>query len=395
MKKFLGMFLLAAVVSTATAQNAASEAQEASKWSVQLKAGVDYYRIKPAGTGFSVFGWTLPGVSIDYTVNPLFGFGGDISYITYNRSAGAGHTLDFTLYESTNFSNLFSPARTGFWKKVNVYGNLGGGLGFYGYDLSGGAQKSGATPVVYIGLQAEYSLNRSWALGAEGQYRYYMNEAIGGAAVNGLGADGLLGTINLRYKLGDKDKKHARDMSMDEFYPSPVKMIADKLEEDNAALARRLDAIEAENNAIRKRVENLENEVTKVKETAEKNSLLAEKYAAGTALDVDFPEVLFKFQSTKLTEESVKALDQVSTLLHQNVFSKVVVAGHTDSTGPEEYNDKLGLQRANAVKDALTSKGVAASKIETVSYGETKPIAPNNTLEGRKKNRRAEFELKR
>lgn len=397
MKKFLSVFLLSVAVFAVTAQTPASKSanSEVPKWSVGVKAGLDYYRVAPPGSGLSVFGWTIPGISLDYTVNPLFGFGGDISFITYNRSTGQGRTLDFAIYESTNFSNLFSPNRTGIWEKLNVYGNLGGGLGFFGYDLVGGASFNGVSPLIYIGLQAEYTLNRKWAVGVEGQYRYYMNESIGGVAVDGLGADGLLGTVNLRYKLGNTSKKHAREMKMDEFYPSPVAQVAAMIKDDNAELMRRMDAIEADNKAIRQRLDNIESEVSKVKATAEQNSLVAAKYSAGTSIDVDFPEVLFKFQSTKLTEESTNALDQVSALLHQNVFSKVVVAGHTDSTGPEEYNQQLGLDRANAVKNALTSKGVSASKIETVSFGETQPIAPNNTLDGRKKNRRAEFELKR
>jgi len=53
------------------------------------------------------------------------------------------------------------------------------------------------------------------------------------------------------------------------------------------------------------------------------------------------------------------------------------------------------LKRANTVKDVLTSKGVSSSKIETVTYGETKPTATNATREGRQQNRRVEFELKK
>lgn len=394
MKKFLSVLLLTGALVAVSAQTSATKTDDVSKWSVNVKAGLDYYRVSPAGTGFSVFGWTLPGVSFDYTVNPLFGFGGDISFLTYNRSVGDGRTLDFSIYESTNFSNLFSPTRTGFRKKVNVYGNLGGGLGFFGYDLLNGAQFNGISPLIYIGLNAEFTLSRKWALNVEGQYRYYVNEAIGGTSVTGLGADGLIGTVGLRYKFGG-DKKHVRQMSMNDFYPSPVEQVAAMIKDENAELMRRMNAVEAENKAIRQRLDKLEEEVSKVKATAEQNSLIAAKYAAGSSLDVDFPEVLFKFQSTKLTQESVAALDQVSELLNQNVFSKVVVSGHTDITGSKEFNEELGLKRANTVKDVLTSKGVASSKIETLSYGETKPIAPNTTREGRQKNRRVEFELKK
>jgi outer membrane protein OmpA-like peptidoglycan-associated protein len=394
MKKFLGVLLLTGAVIAASAQTTVPT-EDLSKWSVEVKAGLDFYRVNPPGSGLlNRIGWT-PGISLDYTMNPLLGFGADLSYITFNRNVGSGSTVDFTIYESTNFSNLLSPVRAGFWEKVNVYGNLGGGLSFWQYDLNSGANNNGVGPVIYIGLQAEYALNSSWGLGVEGQYRYYTYEGMGGAPVDGLGVDGALATVNLRYKIGAKNKTHVRNMKMDEFYPSPVKQVATMLKDENAEIMRQVNAIRDENKAIRQRLDNLEKDMVQVKEQTAKNSLLAEQYAAGTTIDVDFPEVLFKLQSSKLTQEAQSALDQVSSVLKQKVFSKVVVSGHADTTGPAEFNMKIGMDRANAVKEALTAKGISASKIEAVSYGEEKPRHSNNTLEGRQRNRRVEIEVKR
>ena len=69
---------------------------------------------------------------------------------------------------------------------------------------------------------------------------------------------------------------------------------------------------------------------------------------------------------------------------------RVVLEGHTDSVGNDAYNQKLSEKRANAVAKALKDLGVSASKITTVGYGETKPIADNKTKEGRAENRRVE-----
>ncbi|NLI72017.1 MAG: OmpA family protein, partial [Bacteroidales bacterium] len=69
------------------------------------------------------------------------------------------------------------------------------------------------------------------------------------------------------------------------------------------------------------------------------------------------------------------------------------VKGHTDSTGPESYNQGLSERRAQAVADYLVSQGVSNSVISTEGYGESQPIATNDTAEGRKANRRVEFEV--
>jgi outer membrane protein OmpA-like peptidoglycan-associated protein len=67
--------------------------------------------------------------------------------------------------------------------------------------------------------------------------------------------------------------------------------------------------------------------------------------------------------------------------------------GHTDSDGDADANRKLGLDRANAVKAYLISKGIAADKITTTSSGEDKPIADNNTDDGKSLNRRVDMKI--
>lgn len=73
---------------------------------------------------------------------------------------------------------------------------------------------------------------------------------------------------------------------------------------------------------------------------------------------------------------------------------RVSLTGHTDSQGDNQANEKLGLSRANIIKNVLMQKGVAADKISVASKGETSPIATNETAEGRAKNRRTELQIK-
>jgi len=69
----------------------------------------------------------------------------------------------------------------------------------------------------------------------------------------------------------------------------------------------------------------------------------------------------------------------------------LMIKGHTDSVGSDEYNLGLSDRRANSVRQYLVNQGIDPSRLSSKGYGEAEPIAPNNTDEGRAKNRRIEF----
>ena len=79
--------------------------------------------------------------------------------------------------------------------------------------------------------------------------------------------------------------------------------------------------------------------------------------------------------------------------MKSNKFLTAVVSGHTDITGSPEYNMKLSLKRAANVKAYLIAQGVPSERIKIEYYGITRPIASNDTVEGRKKNRREDVEI--
>ena len=98
--------------------------------------------------------------------------------------------------------------------------------------------------------------------------------------------------------------------------------------------------------------------------------------------------VLFKFDSDKLTDEGKAALDEVASAVTTNPDSLLVLEGHTDNTGDKTYNIRLGERRIEAVKRYLAvDKGVPVYKIEEISFGSEKPVAPNDSKEGREQNR--------
>ena len=101
--------------------------------------------------------------------------------------------------------------------------------------------------------------------------------------------------------------------------------------------------------------------------------------------------VLFDFDESTIKPEAHPLLDEVAVILENNPEMKGEIRGHTDSTGPEEYNQQLSEKRAEAVEQYLENKGIDPSRLTSIGYGESQPIASNETPEGRKENRRVEL----
>jgi outer membrane protein OmpA-like peptidoglycan-associated protein len=134
------------------------------------------------------------------------------------------------------------------------------------------------------------------------------------------------------------------------------------------------------------------NRATEVGRTAEARSVAIEgemrKLIFETVLSEDRGQ--FKLGKSDLPEDATMAIDSmVSQLKADKKAVWVEIEGHTDNTGDKKYNETLGLNRAEAVKRYLYEKHqVPLHKINVISYGEEKPVAPNNTRDGRAQNRR-------
>jgi peptidoglycan-associated lipoprotein len=102
-----------------------------------------------------------------------------------------------------------------------------------------------------------------------------------------------------------------------------------------------------------------------------------------------FEDVHFDFDRYSLRPEAVRALDEAVKTLQENADLRIEVEGHTCNIGTAEYNLALGERRANAVRDYLTSRGIGADRLRTVSYGEERPKHDNAREETRRLNRRA------
>jgi outer membrane protein OmpA-like peptidoglycan-associated protein len=102
-------------------------------------------------------------------------------------------------------------------------------------------------------------------------------------------------------------------------------------------------------------------------------------------------EVSFDFNSAHIKSTFNSPLNKIADIMSRYAQTQILIVGHTDNVGSDQYNFELSLRRANAVADYLIMRGVDSSRMGTEGHGEMEPIASNNTPSGRAQNRRVEI----
>jgi outer membrane protein OmpA-like peptidoglycan-associated protein len=166
-----------------------------------------------------------------------------------------------------------------------------------------------------------------------------------------------------------------------------------KVEQQSA----RIDKLDQRDNELASGIQKVDGEVGQVRgqtEQAMTKASAAEKAARGKVLwQVTLTNNDVRFASAKfeITDSGKAVLDQlVDKLKAMDRMVFVEVQGHTDDRGSDQYNQVLGMKRAEAVRDYMHDKGFPLNLMSTISYGESKPIADNKTKDGRATNRRVE-----
>ena len=135
-------------------------------------------------------------------------------------------------------------------------------------------------------------------------------------------------------------------------------------------------------------------------EDAKRNALLEEARRAAAACEsgmraiANNGTVTFEIASDVISRQSKATLKAIAAVAQKCGAGQIEVSGHTDSEGIPERNQPLSERRAQSVADFLVDNGVDINRIRAVGYGDTRPIAPNETAEGRAKNQRIEFSVK-
>jgi outer membrane protein OmpA-like peptidoglycan-associated protein len=103
--------------------------------------------------------------------------------------------------------------------------------------------------------------------------------------------------------------------------------------------------------------------------------------------------ILFDVDKANLKEGPKAELTELSAILNKYADTEILLAGHTDSTGSDEYNLNLSRRRAQSVADYLKTQNVNSARMDTEGYGKSQPVAGNDTVEGRSQNRRVEVAI--
>ena len=483
-KKLLSFILVFCTVIFVSAQDAVSkvpvqgEVIPNTHWSVSLKGGGSYFRTggmqynyaRPFFTRSRLDFTSVVGGTVEYTFTPVFGLGLDLTYTGYSRWNDLnmdrvrdnylnGNTKDVALFGSFNLSNIITPKRTGFWEKLSLYANLGTGIAFYKYDVSGHL----AHPSSFLalgGLNLEYNICKSFAIGGEVQYRYYAKDDMGyypNYQPTGF-CDAALVTLNVRYKINATGaKKHVRNINALEYVPldadndgisdlkdkcpdtpAGVKVdsvgcpvdsdgdgVADYLDKcldtpagvsvdsvgcpvdtDGDGVADYLDKCPATPAGVKVNVQGcpIDTDGDGIPDYLDKCPTVAGVAANhGCPEEVvalpPFPTIMgvsnFKIGSAAIKPVFVPILNSLVDYLKANTNAVVDLQGNTDSTGSDDLNQRLSVKRAKSCAGYLVKKGVPENQITTQGFGEKKPIATNATVAGRNKNRRCDFVISR
>jgi outer membrane protein OmpA-like peptidoglycan-associated protein len=114
----------------------------------------------------------------------------------------------------------------------------------------------------------------------------------------------------------------------------------------------------------------------------------------GEGIKITFASgILFEVNKSDLTSAANESVNKLAVILNKYPDTKILIEGHTDSTGTHEHNMTLSENRASSVANSIKSSGVAGDRITTTGYGPNQPVADNATVEGRQANRRVEVAI--
>jgi len=270
------------------------------------------------------------------------------------------------------------------------------GYGITGYDPDGNTRDEQYIPV---GAGLKFKLSDRIGLDLGYDMNFLDADNLDARWLNGTSKDKWsYGYAGLEFSLGSKAKPNLD-------WSNPVAMMYDELKDEElrkevAALKSRVAATEGDIANIKK-----DTDGDGVSDVFDKEpNTPAGNVVDGAGRTIIFPEpkadtvatpkntIQFDFNSDVIRPESQVAIDALASELKAS-GSKVLIEGFASAEGTEAYNMNLSKRRANSAKKALVKAGVSKSNLTTVGYGESRPVASNDTEEGRQKNRRVEFKM--
>lgn len=162
---------------------------------------------------------------------------------------------------------------------------------------------------------------------------------------------------------------------------------------DSAAIRDSIAQAEARRRAVQDSLERARREAERIAAQRRADSLARIEAEARRVRDMLQARIHFDFDRSEIRPGDAQILDQKIGILQANPNLRIRITGHCDERGSDEYNLALGNRRALSAKQYLTSRGIAADRIETASMGEEQPIAMGSTEDAWAQNRRDEFAI--
>ncbi len=390
------------------------------RWSLELLGGFSN-AVGPYSPGYSTNLLDLSNVQLGgrFMANRHIGVKLDAEYDLFKNSSSwkGNNSLPFRTnyfrFSLQGVANLHHILEFHEWTKhIGLQVHAGAGYSTMGNDNLSPFEKGRNMVNLMIGVSPIFKINNRFtikldATGIKHMHRKYtidMNESM-----NIRGMDAFIGTLTLGLQVNlGKAKEHA-DWYFDKSTPAENAEIRDlkkrleKLEEmhgdgDLDGIPNYLDKelatpagskVDAFGVAIPERgdTDNLDKAPTESVSSPKMEN--KERDIITTA----FNSLEFAYNESTILLTSNESLDALASLLKQKQDWKLQISGHTDNIGNQEENLVLSQERAEAVKDYLVKRGIASERIETQFFGSLKPIANNETEEGRQKNRRVEMKI--
>jgi len=410
--------LLLVIVAAALVSSSFAQTTELSKWSIGLKGGVSTVRgIDYSKSGFDRAYNPAVGIFAEKTMSPFYGLGLEYMYQGNNAKGILYQTppnaVDFTstlhqitVFSSINLSNILAKYRSIKCQRYNtyfVYG-IGAGIGSYKDNITGNTQDGLLSLSSSFSVNETYNISKSLELGLEGKYQWNSNADFSPVQAK----DFFVVDLNLRYKFNGVN--NTRNISLADFEKMNTRRegtqeAIDRLQYELARQAEAIKKLEARSSndsidgvAIKDiiigqqyQMEQLTKQLTKTRKDLYKHLNDTGFGLTGDSAKYDISSLGFKTGSDKLTANANVVLDTIVGQLKTNTLWTVKISGHTDNTGSDKINDKLSLERAEAVKTYFVKKGIVVTRINAAGFAATKPVACNDTEEGRAKNRRVEI----
>ena len=346
-------------------------AEELSHWSLTPHVGFNYFDGDFNSEMKHAIAVPNAGLDLEYAFNPVWGLGVSYMYDMYTVTGKPGydnvdtllngHMHKAGLYVSMDFMNLFYPKATRKICAINAI--IGGGYAWYkrnlycpdstryhtaSYPVSGPDTKYNGELYLQAGLNIEFNLNRTIALGIRGTYNYFINDYVDGRGFEGMQSlasknnDGIVDvTLNMRFKLGAVSKTHVRNIATLE------------KEEKNA----KMEPIVVHDTVIIKHDSIIVREVRETTTTTKET-------------DLNNYYVYFDYAKDVVREDGLITIQQVADRLEENPDLYAVITGYCDNTGSNKINYELGDRRAaNVIEELREEHGISDDHMYSMGMG--------------------------